>query len=279
MDVSKAVVAFFRNARDVVGGFEFSLARPPRETETQYALTTSANWDASAGLITASQPASTDFKADQTLGQLLTETRERAGISRERVAEEIRIPPHYMRMIESGIYDAIPDELYLVPFIRRYAAFLGLDPQKVVSRFIQDFEKAENAIVVETSVSAKDARTLRISLLGSAALFAVVVLLYIGSRIGTLPATVTHPATAPSMTETQDKEGASGSSAHLSLETRIDGRFCYYQSAAPSGARCSGRIDAHRHARDQSASSSETHATRSRPSAQSPPKTTSSAVT
>ena len=57
-------------------------------------------------------------------------------------------------MIESDSYDAIPDQLYLLPFFRRYADFLGLDAQKVVSRFICDFEKAENEVVVPPAPSA-----------------------------------------------------------------------------------------------------------------------------
>jgi cytoskeletal protein RodZ len=83
----------------------------------------------------------------QTLGELMTASREKSGLTREQVAEQIHIPAYYVRMIESDSYDAIPDQLYLLPFFRRYAIFLGLDAQKVVSRFIVDFEKAENEIV------------------------------------------------------------------------------------------------------------------------------------
>jgi len=90
-------------------------------------------------------------------------------------------------MIESGIDDAVPDELYLVPFIRRYAQFLGLDPQQMVSRFLQDFEKAENDVLAETwTANAKEAKTLRISLLVLAALFVAAPLAYLGSRTVTV---------------------------------------------------------------------------------------------
>ncbi len=83
----------------------------------------------------------------QTLGELMTATREKSGLSREQVAEQTHIPAYYVRMIESDSYDAIPDQLYLLPFFRRYAIFLGLDAQKVVARFLVDFEKSENEIV------------------------------------------------------------------------------------------------------------------------------------
>ena len=84
---------------------------------------------------------------EQTLGQLMTETRKHSGLSQEDVADRTHIPAYYVRMIESDSYDAIPDQLYLLPFFRRYADFLGLDAKKVVSRFICDFEKAENEVV------------------------------------------------------------------------------------------------------------------------------------
>jgi transcriptional regulator with XRE-family HTH domain len=97
---------------------------------------------------------------EQTLGQLMTETRKHSGLSREEVADRTHIPAYYVRMIESDSYDAIPDQLYLLPFFRRYADFLGLDAKKVVSRFICDFEKAE-AEVVETPAASAYAKALQ----------------------------------------------------------------------------------------------------------------------
>jgi transcriptional regulator with XRE-family HTH domain len=91
---------------------------------------------------------------EQTLGQLMSETRKHSGLSREEVADRTHIPAYYVRMIESDSYDAIPDQLYLLPFFRRYADFLGLDAKKVVSRFICDFEKAENEVVETPAASA-----------------------------------------------------------------------------------------------------------------------------
>jgi len=222
MDVTKRFLAFFRNARDkletgnnVVYLSEADLVcnepgqaalRPPQgnpwtkssiETDADNLATTSASWEASASLLTTS--AAVDFEDDKTLGQLLTETRERRGISREQVTKEIHVPAYYVRMIESGTYDAVPDELYLVPFIRRYASFLGLDPQQAVSRFIQDFEKAQADLDVETSAQvSKDEKTVRISLFALAALFGALILSYIGSKIGSGAATVAHPAAIPS---------------------------------------------------------------------------------
>jgi len=168
----------------------------------------------------------------QTLGELMTASREKSGLTREQVAEQTHIPAYYVRMIESDSYDAIPDQLYLLPFFRRYAVFLGLDEQKVVSRFIVDFEKAENQIVdikalkvpkdpkapkaakapkpVRTPAD-KDANAKTILLwrqVASAALVAGVVLTFVARGFGlvggTSPRTFQHPAGNPSSAATTD---------------------------------------------------------------------------
>lgn len=138
----------------------------------------------------------------QTLGELMTRTREQSGLSREQVAEETHIPAYYVRMIESDSYDAIPDQLYLLPFFRRYAIFLGLDAQKVVARFIQDFEKAESEIVVTKAPNTKDAKPLQLwRQVASAVLVVGVVLTFVTRGFGIVGGTqraLRHPASNPS---------------------------------------------------------------------------------
>ena len=164
----------------------------------------------------------------QTLGELMTATREKTGLTREEVAAETHIPAYYVRMIESDSYDAIPDQLYLLPFFRRYAIFLGLDAQKIVSRFLIDFEKAENEIVdikalkvpkapkvakapkalkAAKAPAAKDANAKTDSNLlwrqaASAVLVAGVVLIFVARGFGlvggTAQRTLQHPSSNPS---------------------------------------------------------------------------------
>ena len=138
------------------------------------------------------------LEVDQSLGQLITETREQRGLSREQVADETHIPAYYVRMIESDKYDAVPDQLYLLPFFRRYATYLGLDAQKVVSRFIHDFEQAENG-VIETPVPATKAKALlmwrQVAIL---VLVSAVLLPLISRGIGIVRASLRLPADSSS---------------------------------------------------------------------------------
>ena len=131
-------VAFRPGPRDTSSTFVF-------ETNLRGALGNARSTDAIEHA-PGGEDAWTGLEANQTLGQLISQTRKHHGLSREQVAAQTHIPAYYVRMIESDSYDAIPDQLYLLPFFRRYADFLGLDAKKVVTRFICDFEKAENEI-------------------------------------------------------------------------------------------------------------------------------------
>ena len=83
-------------------------------------------------------------RGETSLGQFLTAARKSGGYTPEQVAAETHIPPHYIKAIETDDYGLISDQLYLLPFVRRYAAFIGLDPEDVASRFVHDVQKAEN---------------------------------------------------------------------------------------------------------------------------------------
>jgi cytoskeleton protein RodZ len=78
------------------------------------------------------------------LGGFLVETRKRRGLSAEDVVRQTRIPAHYVRMIESTDYRLIADQLYLLPFLRRYASFLGLEAEEVAMRFIREVQRADS---------------------------------------------------------------------------------------------------------------------------------------
>ncbi len=137
---------------------------------------------------------------NQTLGQLMTQAREHRALSREQVADETHIPSYYVRMIESDSYDAIPDQLYLLPFFERYAIFLGLDAAKVVARFIRDFELAESGVLV-ASVPRTSGATLLLAKarlmwrpIALAALIFGILLPCIAWAIGIMRTTIPRPA-------------------------------------------------------------------------------------
>ena len=62
---------------------------------------------------------------DHSLGKIMAMAREARGFSREQAAKASNIPGYYLTMIESDDYSSIADQLYLLPFLRRYATFVG----------------------------------------------------------------------------------------------------------------------------------------------------------
>jgi cytoskeleton protein RodZ len=91
------------------------------------------------------EPPRAGAEGEPSLGKTLTTARERRGVSRDEVVAETRIPAHYIDMIERSDYGLISDQLYLMPFVRRYAAFLGLDGEEVAMRFVREVQRAEGA--------------------------------------------------------------------------------------------------------------------------------------
>jgi cytoskeleton protein RodZ len=92
--------------------------------------------------------------SDQSLGKVVAMAREARGFSREQAATASNIPGYYLTMIETDDYSSIADQLYLLPFLRRYATFVGLDAEEVASRFIRDVQRADmNPVRVSDPIS------------------------------------------------------------------------------------------------------------------------------
>ena len=83
-------------------------------------------------------------RESETLGRFLASTREGRGVSVDDTVKETRIPDHYIRMIESNDYSLISDQLYVLPFLRRYATFLKLDPEEMAMRFVREVQRADS---------------------------------------------------------------------------------------------------------------------------------------
>lgn len=82
--------------------------------------------------------------ADTSLGHFLVAAREQRGLSREQAVKQTRIPEHYLKMLESNDCSMISDQLYLLPFLRRYSTFLQIDPEETAMRFVREVQRADN---------------------------------------------------------------------------------------------------------------------------------------
>ena len=88
--------------------------------------------------------AGNEHEPDDSLGKFLAAAREKRGLSREEAVKQTRIPEHYLKMLESNDYSMISDQLYLLPFLRKYSTFLQVDPEDTAMRFVREVQRAEN---------------------------------------------------------------------------------------------------------------------------------------
>jgi len=80
----------------------------------------------------------------EKVASMLKRAREDRGISLKDVETETRVPTHYLQILEGeGDGRLLADVLYLIPFLRTYSLFLGLDPAVTVPQFIVAVQKGE----------------------------------------------------------------------------------------------------------------------------------------
>lgn len=78
------------------------------------------------------------------VGEVLRQQRESRSLSLEDVRSALGIPLHYLQAMESGRSRLVADEFYLIPFLRRYAEFLDLDPATTVGQFLGEAAREES---------------------------------------------------------------------------------------------------------------------------------------
>ena len=69
------------------------------------------------------------------LGEMLRKAREKKGVSLAQVEEVTRIRQKFLRALEEGERDSLPEEVYVRAFLRSYARYLDLSPDEVISLY------------------------------------------------------------------------------------------------------------------------------------------------
>ena len=72
------------------------------------------------------------------IAETLRNAREKQGLSLEQAAASASIPLQYVRLLEgeTNVRVGVSDELYLIPFFRKYARFVGLDAEELMPEFL-----------------------------------------------------------------------------------------------------------------------------------------------
>jgi len=66
------------------------------------------------------------------IGEALSSTRERRGLSIDQVAQDTRISPRFLEALEAEQFQELPAPVYVRGFLRSYATYLGLEAQELL---------------------------------------------------------------------------------------------------------------------------------------------------
>ncbi|WP_027363773.1 helix-turn-helix domain-containing protein [Desulfotruncus alcoholivorax] len=96
------------------------------------------------------------------IGEILSETREKMGLSLEDVEEATKIRRKYVKALEDNNFEIIPGKVYVRGFLRNYARFLSLDGEKLVHEYneiikdqMENIDPPQETIISKTEKTGK----------------------------------------------------------------------------------------------------------------------------
>jgi cytoskeleton protein RodZ len=139
-----------------------------------------------------------------SFGDNLRRERELRGVSLREIAEGTKISVRFLQALEEGRLEVLPGGLFPRSFVKQYAQFIGLDPERTVA----DFMAVHREVPLERSPAPRHGRRLPVApghlFLGAVAVLAVFLTLrHTGGRNEQLaPATKAPVAAEPAVLPT-----------------------------------------------------------------------------
>jgi cytoskeleton protein RodZ len=133
------------------------------------------------------------------IGPALRQARRSLNKSLEEASRDTRIRPEYLRALEAESFGAVGEEVYVRSFLRSYASYLGLDPEKVVAAYARFAAPPpeEPPPPVPATVQEKGVRVLRPHGSWKPAVILAVVLIGVLVSIGLLSRSSPVPSPVP----------------------------------------------------------------------------------
>jgi cytoskeleton protein RodZ len=78
-----------------------------------------------------------------SFGENLRRERELRGITLREIAESTKISARFLQALEEGRVDVLPGGLFPRAFVKQYAMFLGLDPERAAADFLLEHGRPE----------------------------------------------------------------------------------------------------------------------------------------
>jgi len=77
----------------------------------------------------------------QKVGSILESARLQKGLTIFQVSEATKIQPRFIEALEKGDFSVFASSVYIKRFLKNYAAFLSLDPEKVLAFWRRDYQE------------------------------------------------------------------------------------------------------------------------------------------
>ncbi len=79
-----------------------------------------------------------EIEGERELAQILRRAREGLSLTQEEAAARARLPLRYIRALEGDQPALVPDESYLIPYLRQYASLLKLPPGELIPLLLSE---------------------------------------------------------------------------------------------------------------------------------------------
>ncbi len=78
-------------------------------------------------------------------GEIIKSARVDQKLSIKDIVKGTKIPEEYIRAIETDKFEDLPDGVYAQLYVKKYAEFLNLAPEKVAAIFRRDYQEEDNS--------------------------------------------------------------------------------------------------------------------------------------
>ena len=112
------------------------------------------------------------------IGELLRETRERKGLTLERVADETNIARRYLAALEAEDFGVFPGDPYVVGFLRNYSEYLGLPSNELVTTY-KNMKIQEQPVPIQELIPRRGPSPLAIAGVAGGAVLVVALALFL----------------------------------------------------------------------------------------------------
>lgn len=139
----------------------------------------------------------TTIPEKESLGEKLAKKRAALGYDIKEAERATKIRAKYLEALESGGYDKLPPDVFVLGFLKNYSAFLKLDQDKVIKLYRKEKGLAENVKKIVTSAPEKNSKSKKSPkiiitpqriVIGSIVLGFLALFLYIGWQVSLLTA-------------------------------------------------------------------------------------------